>query len=153
MSVPVPPVGGELRSVLWECGSVCDVGAGDWAGKGGGVQLATATVSTTVYTCGTTHRGIGIYPMVLTCNRGYGVVHGCGVGRCGCGMPPDHPRCHPCYTLCVIRAGTLISYLVAALWSWIWCSCGRCCYFHIRHWHLINVIDLDYGCHRYCWGW
>ena len=67
--------------------------------KGGGVQLATATVSTAVYTCGTTHCGIGIYPTVLTRNRGYGVVHGCGVGGCGCGMPPDHPRCHLCYTL------------------------------------------------------
>ena len=72
---------------------------GTGRGKGGGVQLATATVSTTVYTCRTTHCGIGIYPTVLTRNRGYGVVHTCGVGGCGCGMPPDHPWCHPCYAL------------------------------------------------------
>ena len=40
-----------------------------------------------------------ICPAVLTRNRGYDGVHGCGVDGCGCGMPPDHPRCHPCYTL------------------------------------------------------
>ena len=57
--------------------------------------------------CGTTqwctavpmHHSIFICPMVLTCNCRYGVVYGCGVGGCGCGMPPDHPRYHPCYTL------------------------------------------------------
>ena len=44
--------------------------------------------------------GIFICPMVLTCNHGYGGVHGCGVDRCRCSMPPDHPQCHPCYTPC-----------------------------------------------------
>ena len=52
------------------------------------------------------HRGIFICPAVLTCNRGYGVVYGCSVGGCGCGMPPDHPRCHPCYTLLTPRASS-----------------------------------------------
>ena len=43
-----------------------------------------------------------ICPTVLTCNCGYGGVHGCSVDGCGCGMPPDHPQYHLCYTLLII---------------------------------------------------
>ena len=67
------------------------------------------------------HCGIFIYPMVLTHNCGYGGVHGCGVDGCRCGMPPDHPWCHPCYTLRATndsKSGTAIMWwLLADKWS------------------------------------
>ena len=50
-----------------------------------------------VHTTVPMHCSIFICPMVLTCNHGCGVVHSCGVGRCGCGMPPDCHEWFLCY--------------------------------------------------------